>query len=358
MKTKKMIIVVCCMILSAFILGATGVLKMTNEAAQESPESPRLIGVLITREHLDLFDSDRFFSDHAERLAAGGEISRSESAEYQGRLYASLVETIHTNEETGETITGKEYVFNDVDGIRFFAPYIRDESEFYQSTNIDEGITDAQCHFQSTDDGESVSLKGTIFIAANASNGSYASRTSNGSHASNDSHTSNAFQTSNAPAQEWEGNLAPFYFNPVYQTADGEVYAVTGNGIFWSNEETPGASWSTKITENQEVTLNGMNTSSGSEVEVTVCVMEEPTDIALLQFDGNHEVLTGTEYQPGTLPKRLDILSDTQYIMMETSSPEGLSRTLFQKGDDFAYAFYCRDDGICIKQESEIGWAD
>ncbi len=328
MKTKKMIIVVCCMILSAFILGATGVLKMTNEAAQESPESPRLIGVLITREYLDLFDSDRFFSDHAEHLAAGGEISGPESAEYQGRLYASLAETIHTNEETGETITGKEYVFNDVDGIRFFAPYIRDESEFYQSTNIDEEITDAQCHFQSTDDGESVSLKGTIFIA------------------------------SNAPAQEWDGNLEPFYFNPVYQTSDGEVYAVAGNGIFWSNEETPGASWSTKITENQEVTLNGSSASSGSEVEVTVCVMEEPTDIALLQFNGDHKVLARTEYQPGTLPERLDILSDTQYIMMETSSPEGLRRTLFQKGDDFAYAFYCRGDGICIKQESEIGWTN
>lgn len=346
MKIKKMIIVVCCMILSAFILGATGILKITNEAAQESPESPRLIGVLITREYLDLFDSDRFFSDHAERLAAGGEISGPESAEYQGRLYASLAETIHTNEETGETITGKEYIFNDVDGIRFFAPYIRDESESYQSTNIDEGITDAQCHFQSTDDGESVSLKGTIFIAANASNESYAA---------NASRTSNS---SNASAQKWEGNLAPFYFNPVYQTADGEVYAVAGNGIFWSNEETSGASWSTKITENQEVTLNGMNTSSGSEVEVTVCVMEEPTDIALLQFDGNHEVLTRTEYQPGTLPKRLDILSDTQYIMMETSSPEGLNRILFQKEDNFAYAFYCRDDGICIKQESEIGWTN
>ena len=120
----------------------------------------------------------------------------------------------------------------------------------------------------------------------------------------------------------------------------------------------PGASWSTKITENQEVTLNGASSSSGSEVEVTVCVIEEPTDIALLQFNGNHEVLARTEYQPGTLPDRLEILSDTQYIMMETSSPEGLNRTLFQKKDGYAYAFYCRDDGICIKQESEIGWAD
>ena len=63
MKTKNIVMIVCCIILSAFWLGAAGMIKMTNEAAPESPESGRLIGVLITKEYLDLFDSDRFFSD-------------------------------------------------------------------------------------------------------------------------------------------------------------------------------------------------------------------------------------------------------------------------------------------------------
>lgn len=334
MKAKNMIIIVCCIILSSFVLGTTGILKMTNETAPESPESARLIGVLITREHLDLFDSDRFFIDHMDRLAGGGEISSSESAEYQGRLYASLAETTHTNEETGEILTGKEYVFNGVDGIRFFAPYIEDESEAYWSTTIDEGISDAQCHFQSTDDGESVSLKGTIFIAA---------------HASNAPNASNAMQTQ-------YGNSGYFYFNPVYQTSNGEVYAVAGNGILGSDRNVPGESWSTKISENQEITLSDTNISSGTEVEMTVCVMKEPTDIAILQFNSQNELLARTEYRPGTLPERLDVLSDTQYMIMETTSADGPNRTLFQKEDNFAYAFYCRDDGICIKQEREIGW--
>lgn len=52
LRSGKVMITVCCVILSAFLLGAAGILKMTNETPQESSESDRLIGVLITRFHL------------------------------------------------------------------------------------------------------------------------------------------------------------------------------------------------------------------------------------------------------------------------------------------------------------------
>ena len=165
MKTKNIIIIVCCIILAAFTLGATGVIKVTNEDARETSDSDRLIGVLITREYLDLFDSDRFFNDNVNKLMNGGSISEAERAKYQERLYATLVETSQIS-ETGETVTTKEYVFNGINGIRFFAPYITDELGSYWSTNIDEGITDSNTHFNSSDDGEGISLKGTIYIAS------------------------------------------------------------------------------------------------------------------------------------------------------------------------------------------------
>ena len=319
MKTKNIMITVCCVILSAFLLGAAGILKMTNETPQESSESDRLIGVLITREYLDLFNAGRFLSDNVSRLAAGGKVSESESAKYQGRLYASPVETVHTDEETGEVLKSKEYVFSGVDGIRLFAPYIRDESGSYQSAYVDEGITDGKINFQSTDEGENVSLKGTIFVAP-------------------------------------DSNSGQFYFNPVYQTADGEVYAVSGSGVFGADESPAGASWSTKISGTQETASGDTITSSGTEVEVTVCFMDGPAKIALLQFNGKNELLDRTEYRPGTLPEHIDALADTQYMIMETSTSEGQNRTLFQREDDFLYAFYCRSDGICVKQESGIGW--
>lgn len=320
MKTKNIIIIVCCIILAAFALGATGVIKVANDAAQETSDSDRLIGVLITREYLDLFDSDRFFNDNANKLMNGGEISEADSSKYQGRLYATLIETKETI-ETGESVTSKEYVFDGIEGIRFFAPYINDELGSYWRTNIDEGITDANTHFNSSDAGESISLKGTIYVASGDNSGS-------------------------------------FYFNPVYQSDNGEVYAVSGEGIFLGDGSVPGDSWSQKITENRTAKDGDATTSFGTEVEVTVCFMYEPTKTALLQFNSKNELLEKADFTPGNLSEHIDALPDARYMIVETTSTDGISRTLFQREDDFVYAFYCRDDGICIKHGYEVNWSD
>lgn len=320
MKTKNIIIIACCIILAAFALGATDVIKVKNEDVQENSGSDRLIGVLITKEYLDLFDTDRFFNDNINQVMNGRNISETKRAKYQGRLYATLTETSNTN-ETGETVTTKEYVFNGVDGIPFFMTYINDESGAYHVLNADEAITDCHQHITVTDEGESLSLTGTVYVASRS-------------------------------------NIGNFYFNPVYQSSDGEVYVVSGDGVFFGNDNVPGVSWSQKITENRAETFNDSKNSSGSEVEVTICVMEEPKNIALLQFNGENRLLEKTNFTPGNLPEHIDALPDAQYMIVETTSAEGISRTLFQREDEFIYVYYCRDDGICIKHEYEVNWND
>ncbi len=320
MKTNKIIIIGFCLLLAAFLLGAAGVIQLADAAAPEGTEADRLIGVLITDEYLDLLDEEQFLNDHIDLLLEGGQVSEAETAQYQGRLYADLTETLHTDEETGEFFVSKEYVFDGVDGIRLIAPRITDEAGSYSGTTVDEGISDASVSFLSTDQGEHISLKGTIYVASGS-------------------------------------GLDSFYFNPVYQSPDGRVYAVSGHGVFWDSQEIPGASWSTKLTENREASADdGAGSSSGTEVEVTVQLINQPESTALLQFGGDHALLNETTYQPGALPERLDILPDTEFILLETTSTEGVSRTLFQRADAYAYAFYCRDDGICIKQSCQIVW--
>lgn len=322
MKTNKIIILAGCLLLVAFLLGAAGVIRLADAAAPESTDADRLIGVLITREYLDLLDEEQFLNDHVGLLLEGGQISEAETAQYQGRLYADLTETPHTDEETGEFFVGKEYVFDGVDGIRLIAPQITDEDGSYNGTTVDEGISDASVSFLSTDQGEQISLKGTIYVASGS-------------------------------------GLDRFYFNPVYQEPDGRVYVVSGHGVFWDSQEIPGASWTTKLSENRAAsTDDGAGSSSGTEVEVTVQLIGSPESTALLQFDGGYTLLDKADYQPGALPERLDILPDTEYILLETTSIEGISRTLFQRADAYAYAFSCRDDGICIKQSCQLGWDD
>lgn len=321
MKTKNICIIIACVMLAAFVLGATGTMNMVNPANQ-AMSSDRLIGVLITRKHLDLFDSEQFFADNISELANGREISESESAKYQGRLYATLVETTHVNEETGETHSRKEYVFDGVDGFSYFAPNITDEFGTYRSMSGDNTITDGNIHINSTDEGETVSLKGTIYVSAS-------------------------------------GNQNIFCFNPVYQSSTGEVYAVSGNSMSAGN--IAGTSMSHKITENQSETSSSSTTSSGTEVEITISYIDEPTNVSILQFDGKNELLLQMDFVPGTLPNILQVQPGTQYIIVETTTysqekSKTIIREIYQKEDETLYTFFRRDDGICVKQWCEINW--
>lgn len=323
MKTKNIIIIIVCIAFIAFVLGSTDTIHLVNASENEEVSADKLIGVLITEEYLDLFDSEQFFTDNIDRLMSGGEISRSESAKYEGRLYAVLVETEHVSEETGETYRSKEYVFEGINGICYIVPKITDEISTYWSSSGDEAITDGFVNFISNDAGESVALEGTIYV-------------STGKNAGN------------------------FYFNPVYQTQAGEVYAVSGSGTFSSNS-TAGTSMSHEIKENLSSTLGDVTTTSGSAVKITVCNIDEPVKVSIMQFDSESTLLSRMECDPDSLPGILQTQPGTQYIIVETTalSREGttnITRDLYQSEDETLSAFYCRDDGICVRKWCEIDW--
>lgn len=323
MKTKNIIIIIVSIVFAAFVFGTTGMIRLVSASEDEEISADKLIGVLITEEYLDLFDSEQFFTDNIDRLISGGEISESESAKYEGRLYAVLVETEHISEETGETYRNKEYVFEGINGICHIAPRITDEIGTYWSSSGDEAISDGFVNFISNDEGESVALEGTIYV-------------STGKNAGN------------------------FYFNPVYQTQDGEVYAVSGSGTF-SSGSTAGASMSHKIKENLSSTIGGLTTTSESAVKITVCYVDDPVKVSILQFDSESTLLSRMECSPESLPDTLQPQVGTQYIIVETTalSREGITnitRELYQSEDETLSALYCRDDGICVRKWCEINW--
>ena len=72
----------------------------------ESAERDRLIGVFLTRKHLDLFDWEGYFNDNAGALAGGGHaIDETDTAAYGGRLHATLTRapTMQANSMNGLT---------------------------------------------------------------------------------------------------------------------------------------------------------------------------------------------------------------------------------------------------------------
>ena len=324
MKTKNFIVIIACIVLAAFALGATGTISLVSASESGEASSDKLIGVLITRDPLDLFDSERYFNDNIDELVNGGKISDSESANYQGRLYAALVESGHTDEETGETGGRKEYVFEGIDGICYFVPQITDQFGTYWSSNCDEAISDGHIHLNSTDEGESIDIEGTIYVSTGADAGH-------------------------------------FYYNPVYQAETGEVYAVSGNGMF-SDNNMAGMSMSHEIKEEQTSIIGDMTTSSGARIKITISYIDDPVKVSILQFDNENSLLTQMDYDPDKLPNTLQTQPGTQYIIVETTTfsqdqATHISRTLYQSVDETLFAFSCREDGICVKQWCEINWS-
>lgn len=328
MKNKIGIIILACVLVVSFILGVTGAVTFAEDEPADNTDSAgkdRLIGVFITTEHLDLFDFESYYQDNADKVLSGGEISSSDSAPSEGKLYAILADDTCTNPETGETATTKNYVFEGTEGIAFFSARYTDESGMqYWGTGGDDAISDAHTAFNSTDAGDSIEMDGTIYVS-----------TSKGSNV--------------------------FYCNPVYQTAAGEVYLMAGQGMRHGGELSTGMSSSQALKEEQTVTINGESTTVSSDIEVSICFMDTPIGAGVIQFDKDGSIISKENYAVGDLPFKISTSSGAEYIIVEThmksrDGKETVARELFQPDDKSLFAFSCREDGICIKQYCSIVW--
>ena len=294
-KVKPVAIFLLCALLGAFLLGISGAVRLVNTNGQPNQDPGQLIGVLITRAPLDF---------------------EEETPSASGRL------------SSYQTDTARNYEFENVEGIRFFAPMRQGTDGSYRDTVADTAIADQNLEIRASDLGESLNLEGTLYLST----------------------------------RQNQGN---FYFYPVYQTAAGEVYAAPGDGV------QPGVEKETGNTARYEIRQTRSSSSANSSstgsaqledlVQIHLCYLDEPSGLSLLHFDGEHRLLSQTELEPGKLPESFTPLPETRYLILETAelSPDQLetvSRTLYGPEEETLSAFYTREDGLCIRQECQINW--
>lgn len=323
MMKRKIIIFMCFALL---VCGLSGC-RLAQENAGTDSYGDRLVGIFVTTEYLDLFDFESYLGDNLGNFKDGNITADGNTQKYQGRLYAAMVTKTLTNEETGETTETEEYVFDGVDGIPFFSAVVPDAPgrAGYHTTISDEAIGDGHTGIYYGDDENRTTLKGTIYTAP-----------------SNKNHT--------------------YYFNPVYQSADGSVYAVSGGGFMISDESySEGSVYSQTLTDTTTVTENGKAKTNSISVELAISVMFEPEKIAILQMDADSKILSRTEYAPGELPDAITPEPDTAYIITETYKRDGTgnitsAREICGRSDENIETFYARPDGICVKGWTQIKW--
>lgn len=286
------------------------------EGAPSSAEPDRLVGVFITTEYLDLFDTDAWLQDNADQIADGELTLPAEDDQYTERLYAELTESTVTD-SSGKTHTTHQYTFKELDGIILASYQLQDSSNAYWSTDCGEGICDIKTALSSLDNGTLREIVGSLYI----------------SHTSGDT---------------------IFYFNPVYQTADGAVYLVPGSGLHVSSAL--GASASQAISSTATVTENGVETTHSSKIEVKIDFVAVADKVVLIQMDENNREIARSEFIPGEMPEEFTPLDNAAYLIIEEHCGDSVSRSLHQPGSDSIRVFFAPDGKLCLEDRTTVNW--
>ena len=322
MKTKKII----ALILPALVILSFAGCQLARGDAGENPDAGRLVGVFITTEYLDLFDMEGYLNDNLSGLS-GGEINMDgDAGAYQGRLYAVLTERELTGEDTGEKTLIEEYVFEGVAGISYFVARFPDKEniEGYWGNSSDDAVSDGHVAFSYGDEADSITLEGTLYVSPGIFGKTY-------------------------------------YINPVYQSADGRVYTVTGSGSRVDGVQDEGSAFSQTLDETKTITDNGESKTESISIKISIAAMSTPRQIVILQMDKDSKIVSRSVYTPGAVPGKLVTDRETEYIVLETHKTDSaggpvVTREMFSKKDEALAAFYCRDDGICVNQWVQVIW--
>lgn len=320
MKRNSLLLGVC-----AILICTLAACSLAREEASDNPREDKLIGVFITTEYIDLFDFDRYLNENLSGFQGGAIVMDGNNEKYQGRLYASLVPRTLTNEETGETSEILEYKFEGIEGIPYFSPTAQDEHGNYTASASDDAISEGHMSIKQGDDENSVSMEGTLYVV---------------------------------PA-----SMNAYYPNPVYQSADGSVYLVSGSGISASGVHDDGPMMSQTLSADYTVTENGKTKTDSFSVTISVSVMSAPEKIIILQMNADSELLSRHEYVPGTLPESFVPDDKTAFMIVETQKRnfEGklkVTRNIYGNSDESIETFSARADGVCVKSWTRIAWPD
>lgn len=278
----------------------------------------QLVGVFITTQYLDLMDWDAWLEDNAGKIA-DGELVLPEGSGATQRFYATLTENTITDRD-GEAHTVTQYVFEGLEGI-ILASYrmgdFSDPDSLYHSTDCGEGVQDVSTRLMAMDDGTLREVLGTIYLLS-------------------------------------DSGESIFYFNPVYQTADGAVYLVPGNGLHTGSEM--GCTATHTVTGTMTETENGTETTHTVKIEMKLDFVAVAEKIVLIQMDENNREIARDEFIPGQMPAEFTPGNNAAYLIVEEHTAEGVLRTIHQRGCDPIGVFRTVDGKICVREYTAVKW--
>ena len=279
------------------ILTLLGGCRLAVDDDEMNPGTDRLCGVFVTLDYLDIS-----FEDQELEIPPNWNGDPSSIVFPEARIYAT-----RTEEEDGSV----DYTFDGIDGFRLFSVKIDspDGLGSYSSSFGDDALQDG--HFSLSD--EEINLSGTIYF-----DGHY-------------------------PCH--------IYTNPVYQTPDGAVYMMQGQGLFFDESQTEGSVGSTSLSATTTENNNGEETSYTIKVEIKVEAVNTNKKVLLKQLDSSDQIIMQTEITQDDIPESIKIEKNTAYMIMEEhcidhENKASVKRTLLKPDEEFLDARFTGDNGI------------
>ena len=122
--------------------------------------------------------------------------------------------------------------------------------------------------------------------------------------------------------------ILSLYLNPMYKTKDNKIYVLPGDGesvYVGSSTAQSGVKMQLSVSEENRFTLGGSETIDRVCVTCEVEVMYLPVRTTVVQFNGKNQALDVKEYLPEAVPRNIEALPETEYVMIETEllKPDG-----------------------------------
>lgn len=314
MMIRKLVSVI---LMSVMIMVMAGCQLAKEPVAGENTGEDRLVGVFITTDYIDLFNAEEYFVDKMNNEDV-------DIDDYRGRLYATPVGTeLITNSHTGESeelVT--KYEFEGVEGIKYIAIHEEDIAGMgYSSSCFDAPLAwtkeSTGVHDYDTHSEYSIKIESELFLSKT-------------------------------------GMI--LHINPVYKTAEGDIYAVNGSSC---EVNVGGQKYS--LNNSSTHTINGVAETYSSTVSVEMTIVDTSEEMTLIFMNADNKEVSRITYMSSEMPETINMADGAEYIIVESAGidEDGNAvtvRNLYDRKNTKIPGFRDRGDGICIKRLTEVVW--
>lgn len=296
------------LLLAAVLLLSGCSLARPETEADAQQHEDAMVGVLVTFEPLDLFDFERYFSDNADKIVSGGMVGEADAAEYQNCLFAE-------KNEAGR------YVFPEVEGYVWLCTRETDGNNTSTVMQGDEAFDVTENRVATTDSGVKYAFAATIYQVPD------------------------------------DSGMARIYVNPLYQTKDGRVYALSGNGIS-TNTDGGAGSMTMTLHQTRSQTEGGKTTEQSFEAEIKYQMAAEPESVDIYWMSAEAGLIRQERYAPDDVPEQLDARGADFLVVVETGTDGSNRHTICDPETDGGQVCVLipGESGILTMHYSEVIW--